>query len=639
MYKCFVVIVSFFLFHSGLLFSQADYSIENIPEELKQNAGSVVRFDQKIFTVKSPSHAELEVKYAITILHESHKNKAYFQQTYDKFSKINSINITIYDKNGNKIKAVKKTDIEDMSSFSESALFADIRQIVYSPDYFKYPYTLEYAFTKSYKGLLSYPSFYVLDGYDMALQEGVFIVNIPTGNKLRYLLQNTDIEPDVYNVKNEIHYRWNFENIKAIKYEKYDLRFSDLVPTVKTAPANFEMDGYFGNAESWENFGSWIYSLNNGRDVLPETTRNEIIELTKDAQGPKEKIDLVYEYMQSKTRYVNVVVGIGGWQPFTATEVEENGYGDCKALTNYTYALLKTVGVESYYVIIKAGSSASEIKKELPSNQFNHAILCVPNGKDTIWLECTSQRAPTGYMGTFTEGREALLIKEKGSKLVKTPSLTIDDNLRIRKAVVSIDDQGNATAEIENRYQGLYYDNMRNVYYYEGKRRMDQVRRKIHINNFSLDDKQYTLLEYRSDHPYFTEDYFVKADHYVKKMGRRLLFDINFFGTEVDVPSAINKQESDIYIHRSLSRIDSLEFIIPEGYYVKSHPGNDTLVTDYGAFYTHFKMDGNKLCYTRKQLINKGTFPADEYAEFRAYLKKINLADKRKVLVMPTEVD
>jgi hypothetical protein len=631
------IIVFCFLISTGFLFSQINYSIENISEDLKKNAGSVVRFKQSVFTIKSPSHAQLEVKYAITILHESHKQKAYFKQVYDKFSKINNIEIVLYDKNGKKIKSAKKNDINDISSFSENTLFADIREIVYYPDYFNYPYTIEYSFTQSFKGLLSYPAYYVFDGYDMALQQGVFIVSIPIGSELRYLVQNTDKKPEIYNVKNETHYRWSFKNKKPIKQEDYDLRFGDLVPTVKIAPLNFEMDGYPGNAESWESFGSWIYSLNVGRDELPETTKSEIIELTQNASGNKEKIKLVYEYMQSKTRYVNVMVGIGGWQPFTATEVDETGYGDCKALTNYTFSLLKAVGIESYYVIIKAGSSSTEIKKSLPSNQFNHAILCVPEGNDTIWLECTSQRNPAGYMGTFTEGREALLIKEKDSKLVRTPSLTIDDNLRTRKAKINIDRERNATADIENKYQGLYYDNMRSVYYKEGKRRMDQVRNKIHIKNFSLNDKNYQITEYRVDFPYFIEDYFVSADYFVKRMGDRLLFDINFFNTEIAVPSAINKQESMIYIHRSITRIDSLEFIIPDGYYIKSYPKNDTLVTDYGAFYTHFQLEGNTLFYTRKQLIYKGTFPENQYDDFRSYLKKINLKDNRKVLVLPEE--
>ncbi|MCF6171355.1 MAG: transglutaminase family protein [Bacteroidales bacterium] len=216
------------------------------------------------------------------------------------------------------------------------------------------------------------------------------------------MAQNTDKEPDVYTVRKQVHYRWTFNNIKPIKHEKYDLKFDDLVTKVMTAPSNFEMDGYLGNSDSWENFGLWIYSLNQGRNEIPPETKNELMALTKDSQDTREKIELIYNYMQTKTRYVNVVIGIGGWQPFHASDVDEDGYGDCKALTNYTCSLLNAVGIPSYYTIIRAGSEASDIKTNLPSNQFNHAILCVPDGNDTIWLECTSQRTPVGYMGTFT---------------------------------------------------------------------------------------------------------------------------------------------------------------------------------------------------------------------------------------------
>lgn len=629
-----ILLICLFIIPTGILFSQ-NYSVDNITEELKKNAGSVVRFDQMIFNVESRSKAKLYQKYAITILHESHKNKAIFRQGYDKFSKITSIKIIIYDKNGKKVKSVSKADILDLSLFTESALFADVRQKFYDPEYYEYPFTIEYSYVESINGILSFPSFYALSDYDMSLEKGEFIVNIPA--KLRYLLLNTDIEPKITQQDNDRTYIWNFENIYAIRDEDYDLNLLDLIPIIKIAPSQIDMDGYVGNSQTWEEFGKWIFSLNDGRDNLSASTKTEINKLTEEASGTREKTQLVYEYMQSKTRYVNVIIGIGGWQPFMASEVEENGYGDCKALTNYTYSLLKSIGVESYYTIIKAGDGAREIENEFPSNQFNHAILCVPDGNDTIWLECTSQRNPFGYLGTFTDGREALLVKENNSKLVRTPLLSGEDSFRLRKAIINIDNQGNVTANIEKKYQGYYYDNKRTIYYLEGKRRMDRVRNNIHIENFSLNDKDYKITEHRSDHPYFDEKYNVTGSRYVKKLGSRLLFDINFFNTEITVPSSINKQESEIFIQRSYTKIDSLEFIIPDGYFIKSFPKNDTLITKYGEFYTSLKVEGNRLCYTRKQLINKGKFPSDEYSDFRSYLKKVSMADKQKVLVMPKE--
>ena len=54
---------------------------------------------------------------------------------------------------------------------------------------------------------------------------------------------------------------------------------------------------------------------------------------------PIEKAKIVYKYMQEKTRYISVQVGIGGFKPMLAKDVDRLGYGDCKALSNYTKAL------------------------------------------------------------------------------------------------------------------------------------------------------------------------------------------------------------------------------------------------------------------------------------------------------------
>jgi hypothetical protein len=632
-----VVFLIVLVFQLPLLSQSGAWSVDSIPEELKKDAGSVIRLSEAIFTVKSPSEATLEEKFVITILHESHRNQAYFVEHFDKLIKLSNIEIFLYDKHGKLIERVAKSDIHERSVIGSGSLYDDNKIKVYDPEYHQYPFTIEYSFKRTYKGVLMYPSYATVNDYNMSLQQGKFEVRMPSGMKLRYMAKNTPVIPEITTSKDETTCQWLFQDIPAVVKESYDTYFRDLIPVVWIAPTEFEMDGYAGNAESWQSLGKWIYDLTKDRDELPESTEKEVLALTQDAPDQREKVKRLYEYMQQKTRYVNISIGIGGWQPFPAMEVEENGYGDCKALSNYMFSLLKAVDIPSYYTVIRAGEDALPIDVDFPSQQFNHVILCVPDGQDSLWLECTSQRNPFNYLGSFTENRMALLVNAEGGHLVKTPALTEVNNLRIRKALITIDGQGNAVAQVNNFYQGSFYDNHVGVYYVEGKKRMDRVRKGIHIQHFSLRDQDYSIIENRSDMPFLAEDYTLEAERFVKKMGDRLIFDVNFFNSSVDIPSAINKQHADLLIEEASTRIDSLIFVVPFGYYVKSFPENDTIDSEFGSYSSTYQLDGNTLSYVRKQISSKGIFPDEKYDDLRNYFKKINQADGKKVMVLPLE--
>jgi transglutaminase-like putative cysteine protease len=46
----------------------------------------------------------------------------------------------------------------------------------------------------------------------------------------------------------------------------------------------------------------------------------------------RKKAKKIYQYLQNKTRYISVQIGIGGFQPVTAADVDRLGYGDCKGI-------------------------------------------------------------------------------------------------------------------------------------------------------------------------------------------------------------------------------------------------------------------------------------------------------------------
>ncbi len=355
-------------------------------------------------------------------------------------------------------------------------------------------YTVEYEYIIEHKGSLFYPIWtpYFDFDYNIGVEKSQFTIVCP--NDMDFRKKEVLIKYPVEVDKNEVStsYSWQIDNLRPLDYEVFSPPKREIIPHIQFAPNSFEMDGYKGNMETWESFGNWLNLLNSERTELSEETEIKINELKSQTKDTVEMVKIIYEYMQSKTRYVSIQIGIGGWQPFEAEFVDEKGYGDCKALSNYTKALLEVAGIKSHYTIVGSGSSPYEADPNFCANTFNHAILCVPVKNDTIWLECTSQKAPFGYLGEFTDDRNVLIVTDKGGKLVRIKKYEQNDNIQTRIANVQILDDGNAKAIIRTDYKGLKYDEIIRAFYYSPDEQKQWIYSKTEISDFKLNNFSFT---------------------------------------------------------------------------------------------------------------------------------------------------
>ncbi len=240
-------------------------------------------------------------------------------------------------------------------------------------------------------------------------------------------------------------YAWEVKNIPVKKIEANGYELAAYLPQVEVAPNSFEYDGYKGAFKNWSDFGKWNYSLYQESNPFSPERLSDIRTMTEKCTTVSDKINVLYTYLKKNMRYVSIQLGIGGFKPFPAKFVDEKKYGDCKALTNYMKNLLSVAGISSFPALINAGYNKSPADSRFPSDPFNHVILCVPLQTDTIWLECTSSNAKTGFLGSFTENKNALLITEQGGVLVKTPASKAENNKLVTKNEVFLESDGGAT--------------------------------------------------------------------------------------------------------------------------------------------------------------------------------------------------
>jgi len=486
---------------------------------------------------------------------------------------------------------------------------------------------------KTFNHTFHFPTWITQEDEFLSVEKTSYTLTCPANYHIRYRALNYKGEPVQSEEKNTKSYTWQLSNIPAVVREHASPRWHELTTMVRFAPTEFEIEKYKGNMSSWKEFGKFLYSLNQSRDVLPENIKQQVHQLTDGLLNDKDKINVLYHFLQQNTRYISIQLGIGGWQPFDAVYVADKGYGDCKALSNYMYSLLKEAKIKSLYTLIKAGKGDHYLMEELPSNQFNHAILCVPVKNDTVWLECTSQTTPAGYMGEFTGNRKALVIDENGGTLVNTPRYGLAENLQMRSVKSKLDINGSLNAKIETRYQSMQQDDLHGMINALSKEKIkESLQEGLELDTYDINDFKYK--EFKNEQPQIEEALDIYVSNYATITGKRLFIMPNLLNRSQIKLLVDQERKYPLYIGYAYKDVDSIEMEIPSGYKIESMPQPLFLKTKFGTYNSQVKLDGNKLFYVRKREQFAGTFLAEDYSDLVKYYSDIYKADRTRVVLV-----
>lgn len=607
------------------------YAVASIPDSLLKGANVVKRMENMQFTIISTDQSVLRYKYALTILNENGDRYAHLSEWYDKLRQISSIEGSLYDKDGKLLKKLKQKEILDLSAVDDISLIDDNRRKAHSFYHKVYPYTVEYEVEIKYNNTFSIPSWFPQEYEHQAVEESRYTVSVPSDYQIRYRMHNYKGEPVQTTEKNRKVYTWQAKGMLPIEKEFASPRWHELTTVVSLAPTEFEIEGYKGNMSTWKEFGLFFNNLKKDRDKLPDPVRKAVQKLTAGVKDDKEKVKALYNYLQQNTRYISIQLGLGGWQPYNAAYVAQKGYGDCKALSNYMYSLLKEAGIKSNYALIKAGEGDDLVMDDFPTNQFNHAILCVPFPKDTMWLECTSQSAPAGYMGNFTGNRKALLIDEEGGTVVPTMRYGLKENIQKRTVKATLNEQGTLQARVLTNYKAIQQDNLSGMIENLSNEKVKEVLNEelglssYQVNGFKYNQKKDAL-------PEIIEELDLTVNSFATVSGKRLFITPNLLNKASTKLTEDQERKYFIEIKLEYKDIDSIEITIPDGYRVESIAQDVSLQSKFGTYSATMKLENNKLIYIRTREQYAGKHPAKDYGELAKYFNAIHKADRNRIV-------
>jgi len=607
------------------------YKASTIPDSLKENANSVIRYAEYIMTVKTPAKINIKQHSIVAILNEKGDKEAIMELLYNKkYDNYSDIEMRVYNDKGVLIKKYHKSDMYDGSATHGEDLVTDERFLGVKHTIASYPITIETSYEEDVTSALDLGSWEIQDK-EQAVQNASYSIAIDSAAGLRYLNKNTSVKPVIVNANSISTYVWKVSDLKAIKLEEGAVKWR-VLPKIYFAANHFEFYGSPGDFSTWQAYGKWQQALNADVCSLTPQREEEIRKMTDSIKTDKGKAKFLYSYMQQNMRYVSVQLGIGGLKPFPAMFVDQKKYGDCKALSNYMSALLKAVHIPSYYAIINAGANEEPADPAFPNDPFNHVILCVPFKGDTTWLECTNSTMPFGKLGSFTENRTALIVTEDGGKLVNTPRSTIQDNQFNSEVHLALNADGSAKAAIKIIGTGGYreeYVDVESLKLDEQKNAFMEMLnlKQPSVFNFNPSSDKNGVKQININLEY---DKFCDVMAGNKQFYRPHVFDLCAFTLPVE-----EKRKTDYYFEHPMQKTCITTIDLPADFEIETLPANQTLKFAYGNYEVGYVYDAakNQVISTAKFNLTAHVIPATKYNELQQYLDGVAKAQNKKLVI------
>lgn len=578
---------------------------------------------------ENATHAIQDFREVTTILNERGASLALFVCSCSKNDKLTSFKGVVTDATGRIIHKMKESELQK-TEYSPYLAIDDYKMYLdYTPP--TYPITITYEWTiDSHDNLIEFPRFTPQTDYEVSVKKATYRLKAPKSMGIRYALQHIDAPVSVSELSaGDQLFTLETSDMPALKKEPYSRLLHEKIPMAHFVPTMFSYYGTKGSLHNWNDYGLWEYGLIHGLDELPEAVRQELHQLTDTLSTPREKVEALYKRLEKTTRYVAVLLGIGGQKPASAANVYKNGYGDCKGLSNYMRAMLKEVGIASNYTTISTVN-----RNLLPDfasvGQMNHVILQVPLPNDTLWLECTNPELPMGYVHNTIAGHHAIEVSEHGGRLVRLPDYADSTNLMYSTLNIRIDKQGDANMTIRQETYNQQFEDRIPLLKMDEKERMKVF---LHIVHAPQADIKHLEVSDSNSEPKMMLNAEVTSHRYATQTGQRLFVPVCPLHRDYNVPNTTTERHEDIWLENGYLDEDDITITIPEGYVVEALPKDVSIEQPFGTFTFSLRVDNNIIHINNRLLRRSGAYEKSLFPQFAEFYRTIISTYNQKIVL------
>jgi transglutaminase-like putative cysteine protease len=476
-----------------------------------------------------------------------------------------------------------------------------------------------------------------------------YTVNIPKDWTVSStIFNNAKIEPMVAASS----YTWELKDLKPIEPEIASPSVKSLAPILAVRYKMPKMDKLLaGNHsfDSWKDISLWYTNLSEPQSAPDEKIIAKTKELTANCKTEFERIQAIGRYVQN-LQYVSVQIGIGGYRPHAATQVFAKAYGDCKDKANLMRAMLKTINITSYPVLIYSGDRTHVRKEWASPTQFNHCIIAVKlsepveaisvvehaNLGKLLIFDATDNDTPVGDLPDHEQGSFALIAAGETGTILQMPFSQPEANRWERKVELNIAENGSIIANVKDQTLGQSAVKVRRLF--NNRNRTDftkAIERWISIKGVT--GAKLSKVEPVDNHNkgHFALDVEFSADRYAQSLqNRMLIFKPTVIGYSNEYLELTETSRKHPIVIEPESFNETVSINIPTDFKVDEIPDPVAIETIFGSYITKYEIKDTKLIFTRKLVQRPAIVEPNKYADVRKFMNSISSSETAPIVLV-----
>jgi hypothetical protein len=611
---------------------------------------AVILYSEEIVTVQAADKIRRTVRTAYKILRPSGRDHGLVMVTFNQHRKVTSMRGWCIPAQGKDYEVKEKDAFEiSLPKISGSELISDVKDRVLQIPAADPGNIVGYEY-ETEESPLVLQTVWQFQNYD-PVKDAKFTLQLPPSWEYTAIWRNHAESKNTQAGNNQ--WQWVLSDVKGIRQEENMPPWAGIAGEMIVnffPPGGAALDRSF---KDWRQMGTWYTNLAQGRrDPTPEI-KQKVAALTAGATTQLEKMAALAKFVQQDIRYVAIELGIGGIQPHSASEIFQHRYGDCKDKATLMAAMLKELGIDSYYVIINSERGSVTADTPAQIRAFDHAVIAIklPEGVNDsslvaivqhsklgklLFFDPTDDLTPFGHLRGALQQNYGLLVTPDGGELYDLPKLPAALSGISRGGVVRLDAQGNFSGEFNETRLGDSAAEQRAAMRYVVKE-ADRVKVIEQMLSQSLPDfaiAKAGMNNLQDIGQPFRLSYTVVAQRYAKTAGDLLLVRPRLIGIKASgLMETKEPRQLPVVFDGPKKDSDHFEITMPGGYEVDDLP--PPVDVDYGFASYHSKTEaaGNVLKYTRTFEIKELSVPLNKMDDLKKFYRII-ASDERNTAVL-----